>query len=401
MVQQSVKPKNVLFLTYDGLTDMLGQSQILPYLEGLSKYEFNITIISFEKKKYFSLFSDEIQKRCNQHNIKWIHLKYHKRPLVLSTLYDIIKLFFTVYEIHRKQKIDIIHCRSYITSLVGLWFKKKKNIGFIFDMRGFWADERFERNIWNPNNIFLKKAYNYFKKKEIQFINHSDRIISLTQAAKDYIIKNFNVKENKIEIIPCATKFNNDNQEVNISSNNIKKVVYIGSLRTSYLVDEMFLFFSIFKKKYNNAKFNIFTPENKEFLLNFLSKYNLEETDLHISFIEQKEVNKILLNSDLGICFIKNSFSAIASSPTKFSEMLAANIPVVCNNVGDLKEHCKKIPYTYCFDELNEETFKKFIDNFEFPSDEERKKISQSAQKIYDLDLAVNKYLNVYRSLYE
>jgi hypothetical protein len=39
----------ILYLTYDGLNDPLGQSQILPYLEGLAEKGYGITVISFEK----------------------------------------------------------------------------------------------------------------------------------------------------------------------------------------------------------------------------------------------------------------------------------------------------------------------------------------------------------------
>ena len=45
--------KKILFLSYDGMTDPLGQSQVIPYLEGLSKSGYGITILSFEKKERF------------------------------------------------------------------------------------------------------------------------------------------------------------------------------------------------------------------------------------------------------------------------------------------------------------------------------------------------------------
>ena len=49
----------ILYLTYDGITDPLGQSQILPYLFGLSKNNnYKITIISFEKNENFKLNQD-------------------------------------------------------------------------------------------------------------------------------------------------------------------------------------------------------------------------------------------------------------------------------------------------------------------------------------------------------
>ena len=67
------------------------------------------------------------------------------------------------------QSIDLIHCRSYITSIVALKIKIKYNIPFIFDMRGFYADERVDGKIWNKSNFIFKNVYNYFKRKEKEF----------------------------------------------------------------------------------------------------------------------------------------------------------------------------------------------------------------------------------------
>ena len=49
-----MKEKKVVFLSYDGITDPLGQSQILPYLFGLSSNKnYKITIVSFEKTENY------------------------------------------------------------------------------------------------------------------------------------------------------------------------------------------------------------------------------------------------------------------------------------------------------------------------------------------------------------
>ena len=45
--------KRIVYLTYDGLTDSLGQSQIIPYLKELSKLNNKITIISAERMRLF------------------------------------------------------------------------------------------------------------------------------------------------------------------------------------------------------------------------------------------------------------------------------------------------------------------------------------------------------------
>ena len=41
--------RSVLYLSYDGMSDPLGQSQVLPYLAGLTRRGHRITLVSFEK----------------------------------------------------------------------------------------------------------------------------------------------------------------------------------------------------------------------------------------------------------------------------------------------------------------------------------------------------------------
>jgi hypothetical protein len=56
--------KNILYIAYDGMTDPLGQSQVLPYISGLSKLGYQFTLISCEKpehtiKNYFVFLTYE------------------------------------------------------------------------------------------------------------------------------------------------------------------------------------------------------------------------------------------------------------------------------------------------------------------------------------------------------
>ena len=44
--------KNIIYISYNGILEPLGQSQILSYLENLSNH-FNFYIFSFEEKKKF------------------------------------------------------------------------------------------------------------------------------------------------------------------------------------------------------------------------------------------------------------------------------------------------------------------------------------------------------------
>ena len=101
---------NILYISWDGISEPLGISQIISYLEKLSD-EFKIHIFSFEKGN--NLKNKELQivinKRLSKAGINWKFYKYHKKLRPLSTLYDVIKAMLYVIKITRKYKIDIIH----------------------------------------------------------------------------------------------------------------------------------------------------------------------------------------------------------------------------------------------------------------------------------------------------
>ncbi len=397
----------ILYLTYDGLTDPLGQSQILPYIIGLSK-EYSFYIISFEKKERFQANKKYIEDICRQNNITWLPLSYTKKPPVFSTILDILKLNKAVKKLLKTEKVELIHCRSYITSLVGLGFKKKRNIKFVFDMRGFWADERVDGNIWNLNNPIYKNVYNYFKKKEKSFVSSSDSIISLTEKARSEILKlHPAVPEEKIAVIPCATDFSKFDPEtvtlsqirekLNISDQSFV-LTYLGSLGTWYLLDEMMAFFKQLLRKYPDAVFLFISPEPIEQILGVAEKYNIDKSSIRHCFVRHDEIPQYLSITDLGIMFIKPSYSKMSSSPTKFAEFLAMNIPVLCNDIGDLAQHTKQIPGCYCISSFSDEIFTDTINKLNLKQNY-KSEIRSKAKEIYDLTLAVNTYSEVYKKV--
>lgn len=176
----------ILYITYDGILEPLGQSQVLAYQEQLSK-EFDIFLFSYEKPSDISNISlySSIQNRISQSSIKWIYRKYHKSPSVLATFYDLVAGVFHCSYIVWKNKIKIIHARSYPPALIAIVLKKFFGIKFIFDMRGFWADERVDGNLWKRNSMVFKIT----KALEKRFILNADHIVSLTHVAVDEINK--------------------------------------------------------------------------------------------------------------------------------------------------------------------------------------------------------------------
>src|SRR5436190_22933064 len=104
----------VLYVSYDGAAEPLGQSQVVAYLELLSDVA-DITLISFEKALDAT---DEVGPRLRAAGIKWIPLRYHGWPPVLSTARDVIVGTRAIDREARRRPPDIVHVRSYVPALM-------------------------------------------------------------------------------------------------------------------------------------------------------------------------------------------------------------------------------------------------------------------------------------------
>lgn len=94
----------ILYISYDGMTDSLGESQVVPYVEGLTEKGWNFTIMSYEKPERYKLFGRSMQERLRRKNIFWKRFRYHKRFSIFATLYDISRGFFICFLLFLRKK---------------------------------------------------------------------------------------------------------------------------------------------------------------------------------------------------------------------------------------------------------------------------------------------------------
>jgi glycosyltransferase involved in cell wall biosynthesis len=402
---------NILYLSYDGMTDPLGQSQVLPYLVGLTKKGFRFHIISFEKEERFSKYREEIQVICDQNEIIWHPISYTKKPPLLSTLWDVSRMSKKAFELQRVFNFSLIHCRSYISALVGQKMQRKWGVKFLFDMRGFWADERIDGNIWSLNNPVFKVVYNYFKRKETKFFLESDYIVSLTYNGKNEISSwpGFEHIKNKIQVIPCCAdleKFNPD--KINFDKKNAFKTElniknddfvlgYVGSIGTWYMLDEMLRFFKVLLKSKPNAIFLFISGENPKTIFSKALELGISEDRIRVKSVLHQDVATCISLFSASIFFIRPTFSKKASSPTKQGELMAMGVPVICNSgVGDTERVVREYQSGIVIQDFNNENYQLTDLNFRAF---DRERTMKGASEFYGLNEGVERYFEVYQKL--
>lgn len=400
----------VLYITYDGLTDPLGRSQVLPYLQGCAAKGHSITILSCEKPDRLEQSGAVVRELCAAANLDWHPQLYHKRPPVVSTVYDAWKLARTAAKLHRDCGFDLVHCRSYIAAIAGLRLKRREGVPLLFDMRGFWPEERVEAGLWKQSNPVFRRVYQQAKRLESDLLREADRIISLTEAGKRQLVSRAECGGNpaRISVIPCCVDFDHfplaersrkeARARLGIKAS-ARVLLYVGSTGRWHLLDEMFDFFREYGGRYPEARFLFITTDDPHEVRRKAEARGINPNQLDFRAATREQIPGFMAAADTGIALKRPSFSALASSPTKLGEMLASGIPVVVNSgVGDVDDLMSRTGGGVVLEELNSQSYSRAI--------EELDQLTQTASEIRDraldalaLQLGVERYSEIYSAL--
>ncbi len=257
-----MKP-SVLYITYLGLLEPIPQSQIVPYLVGLSSMA-NIHVLSFEKKNFLeekTTLKTEMEKLFESKHIHWHWRSYHKHPLILSSFFDIFMGFIYSLFLIFKFSIRTVHARSNIPIAIGFLLKLFLPIRLIYDRRGMMGDEHIEQSQWKPTG-YLYRGSKIFEKWTFK---KSDAIVVLTNRIHHQIKQDKLVAPStSITTIPCCVDLSLfKSTDKQISKDDHFMFVYQGTLGTYNLVSELFSFFEVARNKISNAKLLIFSPQMK------------------------------------------------------------------------------------------------------------------------------------------
>src|SRR5687768_10444139 len=170
--------RRVLYISMTGMTEPLGESQVLQYLLNLAS-DHEIYLLSFEKPCPKDIIL-ATEKRLKQHHICWHYFMYSNRFGIVTTAWQILLSLFLLAKWIKKYNIQIIHARSFIPGVIGLLCKKIYRIKLLFDIRGFAIDEKIMDGRLKEQSFLTR----ILKKLEARLYQSSDHIVTLTHASK-------------------------------------------------------------------------------------------------------------------------------------------------------------------------------------------------------------------------
>ncbi len=322
------KNKTVLYISYDGILDPLGHSQVFSYLKALSK-DINYTLVTFEKpEKLKDLCFLNMKKEIDDLKINWVwfeYISFYKRPM--SFIANFLKAAIHIFNLIRKNNIGIVHIRSYLTGLFVILPKIFLSFKLVFDIRGFWVNEKHDRLGWKKTSA----KFRILKVLERLLFKISDRIVTLTNCSVDNISAKFNISVNDISVIrTCADKNIFYKKMHQISDKGIN-LGYLGSVDTAYDIEPVIDFFSKYYQYNNKIQITFLTSSNRDKLIKMLDKFSIPCDAYKIKYVERSQLNDEINSLSCIIFNLKLKSSLLASMPTKIGEAFACGVPIVCN----------------------------------------------------------------------
>jgi len=342
----SLQGRRILYISYNGMLEPLGQSQVVPYLVELSKLDTRFTLLSFERANAFTAEGAQraaaLEQRLAEDGIEWHRLRYHKSPSLPATAFDVLHGIRKAEQLVRQKVIELVHARSHIPAMIALRMKQQFGVKMIFDVRGLMADEYVDASHWRRNSV----SYRITKAFEQKALAAADGIVTLTERIWPILQERDGVRERNAlhEVIPCCAdlekfRFNLTERarlrmELGIADRFV--VIYSGSIDGWYLTEQMADFFVTLRNQNSAAYFLWLTTIKHNRIRQLMKDRGISDSDYRVLAASPHEVPRYLCASDAGLAFIKPCFSKLASSPTKYAEYLGCGLPLIINaGIGD------------------------------------------------------------------
>lgn len=314
-----------LYICYFGLREPLVQTQVLPYLRDLAAGGVAMSLLTFEPQRFDE---SEWRERLRADGIEWYTLRYHRRPTLPATLYDLVRGAFRAAAIARHEHIDILHGRSHVGTAIGALAKRMCGARLIFDFRGYLADEYVSSGNWRANG----GLYRLTKAAERWLLRDAQGTVVLTKAMADGI-------DPPMEVIPCCVDVDRfrtaDRADLGVRDRVV--YVYTGALGGYYLVEEMADFLAETRAIEPRTFALVLTQSAPQRIVDALEHVGFTPDDYRVLAVPPQDVPRYLRASDVALSLIRPSFARRASSPTKFAEYLAAGLPVISTApIGDM-----------------------------------------------------------------
>jgi len=345
-----------------------------------------------------------LEKRCPNVPIKLIggigRFKNWPRNLILNLFRKKLK------------ERTIYHCRGE-SSINEIIFLKKMypQDSFILDVRGYWPLEKFvEEDVYfiKDMNAAQKARYDEQVNRLQRSIAYADRVCTVSEPLRKYLIGHDKAKENTV-VIPCCVKetiadTNRDKIRKELNIENKIAILYLGGTQKYQNLEEMTIPFISSAIAQTKQAVGVFITNNQGEMEALLNKLNADMNNIRLLSIPQDKVGQYLTAMDMGIFLKVPSDLKGFYQPVKLGEYLSAGLPVILEEgTGEIATILNKYDIGFVvklYDKNQQEDFDgevaKTIDWYKANEKEVRARAKQFVQEHYTWQANIQHERNMY-----
>ena len=340
-----------VYVSHTGMSEPLGYSQVIPYVEGLARAGFSMEIVVFEPER---ATDDEIRAVDEQLRAAGIGYYWSRRSASHSfsvKMAEASRALARLLALALVRRPRIVHARSYLPAAVAqLTASLSPGTRFLFEVRGLLSEEYVDAGHWSAESY----RYKLLKRVEKRLFARAAGVVVLTERHRRYLVDETRLvpRDTPIEVIPTcvdvkrfsATAEARARWRRELGAGDRFVLVYAGTLGAWYREEEMVRFYAALRRR-RPARFVLYTHSPTDRFDAAIERVGVPRDEVVVRRVPPSEMPAALSAADAAVSFITPCFSKLGSSPTKTAEYLAIGLPTVLNRgIGDSDQLVDEVP---------------------------------------------------------
>jgi glycosyltransferase involved in cell wall biosynthesis len=326
-----------LYVAYWGLREPLGRSLVMPAVERLARRGIDLTLITFEKPRDLADREGmaEYRRRLQAAGVRWKALRYHKRPNVPATAFDVAHGAATALIALGGRRPSLVHARTFVGGVIGLVVSKLFRVPLVYHNEGFWPDQQIEGGFWRAGGLL----YRILKRTERLLYERADGLVLLSEKSRPVVeqLSGVRRRQSPIAVVQSCVDLRRFSCNGAGDRGAGLRLVYVGSLGGRYPIAPLAAFLMAVRRMEPSARLEILSHSDQSEIRSGLLAAGAPSEAWEVSTVPHEEMPGRLCRAHAGVFFLRGGIGALSCSPTKIGEYWACGLPVVMSaGVGDI-----------------------------------------------------------------
>lgn len=359
--------RRILYVTFDGLLEPLGFSQVARLVMELAERGANYEVLSLEKPRDLENAHHvrTVREALSSRGIGWTFATYSAGSSSRSVADNMRVMTAAAFRRVARGGITLVHARSYHAGVVATLLRHVTRTPFLFDARSYWIDEKLDEGRWftNPNALRVARTV------ERRFYRDASGVVTLTELQRDDIVheNKFGIVRVPVVAIPTCADYevfhlregNDDGAPRELADVvRAKRVIgLVGSTNASYRTDEMLACARAVLLRASDTHLLVLTSQQEAFET-LTREAGIDASRRTILRVPHERVAGFVRHIDFALQFLVETPAKRASMPTKLAEFFASGVrPIHFGGSPEISEWVRRAGTGVVLDSLDEGAF--------------------------------------------